>query len=95
MGIQFDSTVNLGQLITFLGFIIGGVSFVVAVRLKIEILHDRMSDVETELKKMTNVMIELGRQDERLNAMDHRLDDLQRGRGFILDGLPTAIRSPG
>jgi hypothetical protein len=34
----------------------------------------RLGSVEADLKKMTDVLVALARQDERLNAMNRRLD---------------------
>lgn len=97
---SFDWTVSIGHILTFLGFIFGGFGFVYAMRYEVrrvadgvEAMKGRMQSVENELKKMSDVLVELGRQDERLNAMDRRLDDLQHGRGFVLDGMPRALKS--
>ncbi len=84
---QFDGTINLGHLLTLVGFAFGCVGVAMSLR-------TRLDSVEHELKKMSGVLIELGRQDERLNGIDRRLDDLTHGRGFILD-LPSSTKPQG
>lgn len=76
--IQFDSTVNLGQLVTFLGFVIGGLGVVFTLRAEVRGLTSHITDVEAELKKMSDVLVTLGRQDEQIKAVHHRLDNLER-----------------
>lgn len=78
MGIQFDFTVNIGTLFTLVAFIFGGGAFVALV-------NYRMKVVEDKLDNMKDVMMELARQEERQNSLERRIDDLQHGRGFILD----------
>jgi TolA-binding protein len=82
---QFDLSVRLGEVLTLVGFIATMIGAAYVVREQVKSLTNRMVSVETELKKMTDVMVQLGRQDERLNSMDRRIDDLQHGRGFVLE----------
>lgn len=100
MGIQFDGTINLGHILTFIGILGVGMGFAFTLRNQINqvansmsSLGERMKSAEGELKTISGVLVALGRQDERLNAMDRRLDDLQHGRGFVLDALPRAMKS--
>jgi TolA-binding protein len=83
--VQFDGSVNLGQILTLVGFSATLLGAAYVVREQVKQLGHRMVSVEAELKKMTDVMVQLGRQDERLNSMDRRIDDLQHGRGFVLE----------
>ena len=77
---MFDLTVNLGNLLTILSFIGGGIYFVILVRSKVEIVSRDTAELKSEtemmrqeLKKLTDVMIVQGRQDERITAMDQRM----------------------
>lgn len=76
--IQFDPTINLGHLVTFAGFVIGGLGVVFTLRAEVRGLTGRIIDVETELRKMSDVLVTLGRQDEQIKAVHHRLDSLER-----------------
>jgi hypothetical protein len=84
---QFDGTINLGHILTLVGFAFGCLGVAMSLR-------TRLDSVENELKKMSGVLIELGRQDERLNGIDRRLDDLAHGRGFILE-VPSSVKAQG
>ncbi len=79
-GIVFDFSVNLGNLLTILSFIVGGIAFIMVMRGKIDLISKETADLKTgtalmqqELKKLTDVLIVQGRQDERITAMDQRM----------------------
>lgn len=74
----FDTTINLGQLVTFFGFVIGGLGVVFALRHDVRNLGGRMTNVEAELRKMTDVMVTLARQDEQFKSVNRRLESLER-----------------
>lgn len=76
--VTFDTSINLGQLVTFFGFVIGGLGVVFALRHDVRTLGNRMVSVEEELKKMTDVMVTLARQDEQFKSVNRRLDSLER-----------------
>ncbi len=70
--------------------------FVVANKWGVKALSERMSLFEegmkatldahaAEIKKMTGVLITLGRYEERFLRIEGMIDDLRRGRGFIED----------
>ena len=76
--ISFDYSINLGQLVTFLGFVIGGLGVVFSLRYDVRSLGSRLLSVEEELKKMTDVMVALARQDEQFKSVNRRLDSLEK-----------------
>ena len=96
---MFDLTVNLGNLLTIFSFIGGGIYFVILVRNKVDIVSRDTADLKAEtemmrqeLKKLTEVLIVQGRQDERITAMDQRMvnqgkriDDTVRRMNTYLD----------
>ncbi len=98
-GIVFDFSVNLGNLLTILSFIVGGIAFIMVMRGKIDLISKETADLKTgtalmqqELKKLTDVLIVQGRQDERITAMDQRMvnqgkriDDTVRRINTFLD----------
>lgn len=76
----FDFAINLGNILTILAFIGGGIYFVLVMRNKIDVisketlnLKDETKMMSQELKKLTEVLIVQGRQDERITAMDQRM----------------------
>lgn len=98
-GIVFDFTVNLGNILTIMAFLGGGIYFVIVMRNKVDVVSKDTADLKEEtkmmgqeLKKLTEVLIVQGRQDERITAMDQRMvnqgkriDDTVRRLNTFLD----------
>jgi hypothetical protein len=78
-GINFSPTIDLGHIVEAFVIAIGGLGVIYTLRNDVKTLKDDMSSVKTELEKITDVLVELGRQDERINAIDKRIDDLKSG----------------
>jgi hypothetical protein len=71
--LMFDWSINIGHLITILVLGAGGIGFVYVLRGRVDALSDRMLALELETQKLIEVLIEQGRHDERLTAMDTRV----------------------
>jgi hypothetical protein len=69
----FDWSVNLGHLLTIIVLGSGGVGFVYTIRGRVDGLSERMLALESETQKLIDVLVEQGRHDERLTAMDTRV----------------------
>lgn len=79
----FDATINLGHILTFVGMVGGGFAAAIVLRGQVtEIIH-RVSLIERELEKMTEVLVAIGRQDEKVAALDRRIDEIQRRCAMI------------
>ena len=78
MSIGFNPTIDLSSLITFFGFVIGGLGVVFTLRSEVRSLSGRMMMMEKELAKMAEILVAIGRQDERLNGLEARLEDLRQ-----------------
>ncbi len=81
---SFDWSINIGHIFTFIGFVIGGTGVVVALRMDIRMLAtqmenivDRLKATESALIKMADIMVQIARQQEQINAIDRRLDDFR------------------
>lgn len=70
---MFDWQVSLGNVLTIAAFILGGLAFVWTMKSQIDSLGNRTQAMEGELKKLVEVLINQGRQEERMNAIDHRI----------------------
>lgn len=86
----FDPTITLGSVLTLAGFVLGGIAFVYAIRsdvVKIGVresqFRERLAALESDLKKMTDLLVAIARQDERMKAQDYRLDDLGERMGAL------------
>ena len=74
--INFDWGISLGNFLTIGSFLVGGLGFVWTMKSQIDSLGSRTQAMETELKKLVEVLIHQGRQDERLNAFDARVSGI-------------------
>ena len=90
--IMFDWSINFGHFLTIVVLGAGGLGFVWTIRGRVDALSDRMLGLESETKKLVDVLIAQGRQDERLTAMDQRtvaqgrrLDELNERFNRVLD----------
>ena len=72
-----DFTVNLGHVLTIASFLIGGVAFVYAIRGDVGSIKARMEVVESEIRKISDILITVARQDERMNAFDRQITELK------------------
>lgn len=55
-------------------FAAGGVGFVVAVRRDVAVLSSRLGPIENAVVRLTDIMEKLGRQDERLKAVERDVE---------------------
>ena len=85
----FDTTISIGNIITILAFLFGGAMLIGRTKANVNILSERLQSVEKEIHKLTEVLVTLGRQDERLTAIDKRVEDLRRGRGYVKEDFPS------
>ena len=74
---SFDWTINVGHLITAGGLIVGALGIVWALRSDVKILATRIGSIEIQILKVADVLVHIGRQDERLKSHERRLDKLQ------------------
>lgn len=82
MNMTFDH-IDLGNLLTMLtvlGSVLAAVFQLLAkingVATGVASINNRIDDVEQELKKQTDILIELAQTRERMNALEKRIDDL-------------------
>ena len=80
---MLDLTINLGNLLSIIVFVGGGIIFVTRVQGKVDALAIQVLSMEEEMKKLVEVLIQQGRHEERLAAMDQRM----MAQGSRLDAL--------
>jgi hypothetical protein len=88
---MIDLSVNLGNLLTIASFIIGGIVFVMSMRNMLSLVELRLKALETsnenqniEIKKLSDILVTLGKYEERFLRVEGMIDDLRHGRGIIL-----------
>lgn len=82
---------NVGQLITLAAYLIGGIAFVMAlkadvraVNIDVANLKQVVEGLEKDLNKLADILVAVARQDERLNGLDKRIEEIRRGEGLII-----------
>lgn len=81
----FDWTIGVGQILTILSMIIVGLGFVYTLRGRMEGMSGRLASLEVDIKSLITILIQQGKHEERMTAMDSRianqgarLDDITR-----------------
>lgn len=70
----FDWTLTLGNVLTFVGFIITGITFVLFMRSDIMILAHRVTNIEGALRELVQANLALAEQKGRMEQIDERLN---------------------
>lgn len=80
---NFDTTITLGNLITIGSLLFGliGAGYSIYFRLNgmqgsLSKIDKRIDGVDDELKKQTEILIELASQRARMNALERRMDEI-------------------
>lgn len=73
----FDFAVNWGHVLTGVGLALGAVGIVYAIKSDVRLLKAELDGMRIQMSKITEVLIHLGRQDERLNSHAHRISKLE------------------
>jgi hypothetical protein len=96
---------NLGNVLTILSFLAGGIWFITTMRgeireltkltdLRLTHLEAQADDQKEEIKKLAAILITLGRYEERFLNLEHSINDLRRGEGMILSARRGAYEVP-
>jgi hypothetical protein len=68
-------TINLGNVLTIISFLIGGTAFAYTIRGDVRLHGQRLGLLESEIRSLREVVVSVARQDERLVAMETRLNE--------------------
>lgn len=74
----FDPTINYGHLLTALSFIIAGTSAYYGIRAELGSMDLRVAKIELTLQQLANVLVLSARQDEKLIAIERRVNRLEQ-----------------
>jgi hypothetical protein len=79
---RFDPTVNLGHLLTFGGFIIGGLAAFYSVKSELEHVGSRVQRVEVSVMRVEQLLVSGAKQEVEITELRRRLDKIEtRGGG--------------
>jgi hypothetical protein len=74
----FDPTVNYGHVLTAVSFILAGIGAYYGMRAEMSSMDLRVAKIEITLQQLANVVVLSARQDERLIAIERRVDRLEQ-----------------
>jgi ethanolamine ammonia-lyase small subunit len=83
-----DYTVNVGHIIQILLIAGGGISALAVMRNIVATLKSDMSDMKSELRKLSEVLVVLAVTSKRLDNVEEDIRDMKNGRGFINREFP-------
>jgi hypothetical protein len=76
---RFDPTINYGHVLTVSSFLIAAASAYYGMRAELQNVDQRVAKIESTLQQVANVLVLSARQDERLIAIERRVDRLEQG----------------
>jgi hypothetical protein len=74
---SIDWTINLSHLVTVLGLFMGAVAIVYAIKSDVRIIKAELDSLKEQITKITDVLVHIGRQDERINSHERRISKLE------------------
>jgi hypothetical protein len=83
--------ITLGNVLEICTMMIMGAGFIFGLRSALATLALRMDSVEREIGKLTNILITLGKYEERFLRNEGDIWELKHGRGFVTE-TPTPAR---
>ena len=79
--IMFDWTINIGNMMVLISFLLGGIWWLFTFRSSVEALTRRIADIEgdiqnvqKELKVITEILVTLGQYDARFTGIEQTYD---------------------
>jgi hypothetical protein len=74
---NIDWSLNVGHILTALGLAGGALAIVYALRGDVNTLKAELAPIKADLKQLVNVLVQIGRQDEQIKSLTHRVDKLE------------------
>ncbi len=74
---KFDPTINYGHVLTVVSFMLAGAGAYYGMRAELQSVDQRVAKIENTLQQLANVLVLTARQDERLIAIERRVDRLE------------------
>jgi hypothetical protein len=74
---RFDPTINYGHILTAVSFIVAGSATFFGMKAELHNVDQRVAKIEATLQQLADVVVLTARQDEKLNAIERRVDRLE------------------
>jgi hypothetical protein len=78
---RFDPTINLGHLLTFLGFIAAGYGAFTAVKSELSTVAVRVAGMEKQIDRLTEVLVLTAKTQVEITELRRRLDRVEAATG--------------
>lgn len=75
---RFDPTINYGHILTAVSFIVAGAGAYYGMKAELLNVDQRVARIESTLQQLANVVVLTARQDEKLNAIERRVDRIEQ-----------------
>jgi hypothetical protein len=75
----FDRTINYGHILTAVSFIVAGTAAFFGMKAELNNVDQRVAKIESTLQQLADVIVLTARQDERLSAIERRVDRIEQG----------------
>ena len=86
---------RVGDVVTIIAFLGGGVGFVYTMRGRIDGLATQVVSMQAELRKLVDIMVMQGRHGERMDAMDQRIAAQGRRLDDLINRFNKKINANG
>lgn len=87
---SLNYAVDIGDILKVLVYLGAGLWFISRMQGRVDMLAKEIKSLQEvvqqqsdQMAKFAQVLIDLARQEERLNAIDRRVEDLRHGHGFV------------
>jgi len=80
----FDWHVSIGTLIEVVAILVGGLFFLWAMKARVDMMSVELSSLKSEIAKLSDILIKLAVQDQRILNVESDIKDLRHGVGFIV-----------
>ncbi len=75
---RFDPTINYGHILTATSFLAAAFAAFIGTKVELQNLDQRVAKIEATLQQLANIVVATARQDERLKAIERRVDRIER-----------------
>lgn len=94
ISVMIEQTITIGNIIEIASIIAGGITVFVTLRNTVGNMQDDVAGLQTEIKKLSEVITRMAVTDVRLTNLEQDIRELRHGRGFIR-GEPGIDREYG
>ena len=81
--LMIEQTITIGNIIEIASIIVGGITVFVTLRNTVANIKDEVQGMQTEIKKLADVITRMAVTDIRLTNIEQDIRELRHGRGFI------------